>query len=155
MTGKGVQLLCFWRCRLVRTANNIFIAKDNSFLGAVHGAFHLLCAADAPSLTCTHGLALFLPHIFSSDTSLLLSPHLCITTLSRTAMAAPKSGSLLESGKYSDLTVTCGDRSWRLHKSIVCLHSDFFASACDRPFKVSSLTHRHSSSSLLLTLSPQ
>ena len=59
--------------------------------------------------------------------------------------AAKKSGShalqdgikkLLISEKYSDLTVSCGVRSWKVHKAVVCTQSEFFASACDRGFKV-------------------
>ena len=42
---------------------------------------------------------------------------------------------LLESGKYSDLTITCSERKWRVHRSIVCLRSSFFASACDTDFQ--------------------
>ena len=44
---------------------------------------------------------------------------------------------LLGSGKYSDLTLTCGSRSWKVHKSVLCLQSDFFAKACDGDFRVS------------------
>ena len=43
---------------------------------------------------------------------------------------------LLGSGKYSDLTLKCGSRSWKVHKSVLCLQSDFFAKACDGTFKV-------------------
>ena len=44
---------------------------------------------------------------------------------------------LLQTGKYSDLTVKCGSREWRVHRSIVCEGSKFFAAACDGPFLVS------------------
>ncbi len=43
---------------------------------------------------------------------------------------------LLQTGKYSDLTVRCGAREWQLHRSIVCEGSKFFAVACDGPFLV-------------------
>lgn len=43
---------------------------------------------------------------------------------------------LLESGKYSDLTITCGTRAWQLHRSVICGGSKFFAAACDGPFMV-------------------
>ncbi|KAM0717580.1 hypothetical protein Q7P37_007432 [Cladosporium fusiforme] len=61
-----------------------------------------------------------------------------IATSSLSTMATPAQGSvgsLLESGKYSDLTLKCGNRSWKVHKSVVCLRSDFFAGACDGLFK--------------------
>ncbi|KAF2459116.1 hypothetical protein BDY21DRAFT_267532, partial [Lineolata rhizophorae] len=37
--------------------------------------------------------------------------------------------------KYADLTVTCGTDVYRLHKSVVCPRSDFFAKACEGNFK--------------------
>jgi hypothetical protein len=43
---------------------------------------------------------------------------------------------LLDSSKYSDLTIQCDDQQWLVHKSIVCSQSDFFSAACDRDFKV-------------------
>lgn len=48
----------------------------------------------------------------------------------------PLLSGLLGSGKYSDLTLTCGSRSWKVHKGVLCLQSDFFAKACDGDFKV-------------------
>lgn len=44
--------------------------------------------------------------------------------------------SLLKEGKYSDLTITCGDDSYAVHKAIVCSRSPFFAACCDGDFKV-------------------
>jgi hypothetical protein len=49
----------------------------------------------------------------------------------------PQFSALLGSGKYSDLTLTCGSRSWKVHKGVICLQSDFFAKACDGDFRVS------------------
>ena len=57
----------------------------------------------------------------------------CESGLSRTLANQSK---LWESGKYSDLTITCHGREWRVHRNIVCLHSRFFAAACDGRFKV-------------------
>jgi hypothetical protein len=37
--------------------------------------------------------------------------------------------------QYSDLEIKCGDRTWPVHKSIVCLRSSYFAKACDGRFK--------------------
>ena len=49
---------------------------------------------------------------------------------------------LWETGKYSDLTVTCRGRKWHVHRSIVCLRSTFFAAACDGSFRVSKIQLR-------------
>lgn len=43
---------------------------------------------------------------------------------------------LYRTGKLSDLTVTCGDRVFRVHKAIVCAQSPFFDKACTSGFKV-------------------
>ncbi|KAF2107726.1 hypothetical protein BDV96DRAFT_505827 [Lophiotrema nucula] len=37
--------------------------------------------------------------------------------------------SLLETGKHSDFTITCGNSTFRVHKSIVCTQSEFFDAA--------------------------
>jgi hypothetical protein len=44
--------------------------------------------------------------------------------------------SILESGKYSDLTISCGDRVFNVHRAVVCPRSSFFAAACDGKFLV-------------------
>ncbi|RFN52867.1 amino acid transport protein gap1 [Fusarium flagelliforme] len=38
---------------------------------------------------------------------------------------------LLEEGKYSDLTIECGEDSYTVHKAIICTRSPFFAARCD------------------------
>ncbi|KAI4718036.1 Arabinanase/levansucrase/invertase [Aureobasidium sp. EXF-10727] len=40
-----------------------------------------------------------------------------------------------ETGMYSDLTVTCGTDSYKVHKAIVCTQSEFFYRACKGSFK--------------------
>ncbi|KAF2434607.1 hypothetical protein EJ08DRAFT_676060 [Tothia fuscella] len=37
---------------------------------------------------------------------------------------------LYESGLYSDLTISCGDDTYKAHKAIVCPRSEFFSRAC-------------------------
>ncbi|KAL1596462.1 hypothetical protein SLS60_009108 [Paraconiothyrium brasiliense] len=37
--------------------------------------------------------------------------------------------SLLEFGKHSDFKITCGDKTWDVHKAIVCSQSDFLDAA--------------------------
>ncbi|KAF3922550.1 hypothetical protein ABW21_db0205608 [Orbilia brochopaga] len=46
-----------------------------------------------------------------------------------------KLSSLLESGKYSDLKITCGSKEWLVHKAIICTQSEYFAAICDSNFK--------------------
>ena len=55
---------------------------------------------------------------------------------------ATRLSTLLESGKYSDLTLKCGSRNWKVHKSVLCIQSDFFAKACDGNFKASDFIER-------------
>ncbi|KAL8650255.1 MAG: hypothetical protein Q9210_003926 [Variospora velana] len=43
--------------------------------------------------------------------------------------------SLFSSGKYSDLTITCRDRAFHVHRLFLCSASRFFAAACDGVFK--------------------
>ncbi|KAJ4006073.1 hypothetical protein NW752_001320 [Fusarium irregulare] len=38
---------------------------------------------------------------------------------------------LLEEGKYSDLTIECGEDTYAVHKAIICTRSPFFAARCD------------------------
>ena len=55
-------------------------------------------------------------------------------------MSKAKSHELLErlffTSKYSDLTISAGERQWKVHRAVVCLQSKFFAAACDGNFKV-------------------
>ncbi|KAB5545473.1 hypothetical protein GE09DRAFT_1131302 [Coniochaeta sp. 2T2.1] len=47
-------------------------------------------------------------------------------------------GSLFIEGKYSDLTVACGQSSYRTHNAVLSTQSPFFAKACDGSFKEAS-----------------
>ncbi|KAK3659700.1 hypothetical protein LTR56_001063 [Elasticomyces elasticus] len=46
---------------------------------------------------------------------------------------------LWKDNKHADITVICAERSWRVHKVILCAQSPFFAKACDGDFKASGL----------------
>lgn len=50
--------------------------------------------------------------------------------------AQAKPGRLLESEKYSDLTLICQGVLFKVHCAIVCTQSPFFAAAVDGKFKV-------------------
>lgn len=43
---------------------------------------------------------------------------------------------LFTSSEYSDLTITCRGREWRVHKSVVCTQCDPFRKACNGDFVV-------------------
>ncbi|KAF2868100.1 hypothetical protein BDV95DRAFT_157794 [Massariosphaeria phaeospora] len=45
--------------------------------------------------------------------------------------------SLFESGKYSDLTIVCGAKSYSVHRALICSRSEFFEGACRNPFRES------------------
>jgi hypothetical protein len=49
---------------------------------------------------------------------------------------------LLETGEFSDFVITCGDKTWKVHKAIVCSQSDVFGAAT-RFGKVSGLIYLH------------
>lgn len=55
--------------------------------------------------------------------------------LSPRAHTADPPLSLYASGKYSDLTIRCGYRTYSVHKAIVCSQSQYFDSACSLGFK--------------------
>jgi hypothetical protein len=37
--------------------------------------------------------------------------------------------SLLSTGEFSEFVITCADKTWNVHKAIVCTQSDVFAAA--------------------------
>ncbi|KAF5989215.1 kelch repeat BTB domain-containing protein [Fusarium coicis] len=45
---------------------------------------------------------------------------------------------MLKSGKYSDLTIICGNNRYQVHRNILCARSKFFDVSCGTEFKESS-----------------
>jgi hypothetical protein len=50
---------------------------------------------------------------------------------------ATDSSSLYDTGKYTDMTVKCQGKEWKVHRAIVCSQSKPLAAAMDGKFKVS------------------
>lgn len=48
---------------------------------------------------------------------------------------------LLESGMLADAEVKCAERTWKVHKIILCTRSDWFKKALMGPFKARSLLY--------------
>lgn len=44
---------------------------------------------------------------------------------------------MFETGKYSDLTIACGNKSYPVHRALLAPRSTFFEGACRNPFKES------------------
>ncbi|OBT47019.1 hypothetical protein VE00_02489 [Pseudogymnoascus sp. WSF 3629] len=42
---------------------------------------------------------------------------------------------LLDSGKYSDMRITCQARPWNVHRAVICTASPVFAAMVDGKFK--------------------
>ncbi|KAI1802429.1 POZ domain-containing protein [Daldinia bambusicola] len=51
------------------------------------------------------------------------------------AMLRESGEAILESGMFSDATVKCEDRIWKVHKSIICPRCPFFNKALNGPFQ--------------------
>ncbi|KAK4891417.1 hypothetical protein LTR27_009912 [Elasticomyces elasticus] len=48
-------------------------------------------------------------------------------------MPLPKGAAeLFRTEKYSDVDLICGERTWKLHKSIICMQSEIFAQFCEQ-----------------------
>ena len=48
-----------------------------------------------------------------------------------------KCPSMYQSGKYSDLTIVCGNKSYPVHRALLASRSTFFDGACRNPFRES------------------
>jgi hypothetical protein len=42
---------------------------------------------------------------------------------------------MFETGKYSDLTITCGTKSYAVHRALLASRSTFFDGVCRNPFR--------------------
>ena len=47
--------------------------------------------------------------------------------------------SLLNDGKYADMTISCQEHDFKCHHAIICSQSDFFAAALKSGFRVSGI----------------
>ena len=63
---------------------------------------------------------------------------------------------MLQSGEYSDFTITCRGKEFKVHKMMICCESDFFKKCCEGNFKVGVLllllllTIKHVSAGIVL-----
>jgi hypothetical protein len=52
--------------------------------------------------------------------------------------------SLLALDIFSDLTITCGEKQWKVHKNLLWIQSDYFRKLLNENFKVKKRSHpRH------------
>jgi hypothetical protein len=67
-----------------------------------------------------------------------------------TAMAAKTAAlaSTFYNNGFSDVTVKCQDREWKLHRVILASRCDFFRVCCGGPFKVSLFDAQYASACL-------
>ena len=70
--------------------------------------------------------------------------NMATTDTDKTQSAAPQTRAeaqaqgitgFFAAGVFSDLTITCHGQEWRVHKTQVCAHSEFFYKACTANFK--------------------
>lgn len=57
----------------------------------------------------------------------------------------------LESGEYSDFTITCRDVNFQVHRMFICQESDVLTAACNGCFKVRSKGRQRTLSTLMLS----
>ncbi|KAF4443092.1 hypothetical protein FACUT_1646 [Fusarium acutatum] len=83
---------------------------------------------------CYHGS--YLPAISDLTTTLLHSaPQRISASMAAQSAQSQALVDLLKTGDYSDLTISCGQDQYRVHKAIICPRSHFFEAACSGEFK--------------------
>ena len=66
-----------------------------------------------------------------------MSSSHCADSVTNSASATKDHNAMLfKSGRYSDMTVVCGDRSWKLHKIIVLEQSKTLEAMLNAAFQV-------------------
>ncbi|KAL3423052.1 hypothetical protein PVAG01_04799 [Phlyctema vagabunda] len=99
------------------------------------------CASSVERASLNSLSASILLGLRAGNHHILLRYHLQRYVDHTTTMAAKKESrsggiaSLLDSGKYSDLTISCHGRHFKVHKAIVCSSSKPLAAAIDGSFK--------------------
>ncbi|KAF5709422.1 hypothetical protein FMUND_10115 [Fusarium mundagurra] len=76
------------------------------------------------------------PNPTPDDRHEMVMPGPVIATMATQSAQSKALVNLLKTGDYSDLTITCGEDQYHVHKALICPRSKFFKAACDGKFKV-------------------